>query len=516
VTTKQSISATFWITTPLKWLANIGLSIVIEQCQRGCSLYHFVLGEIGLFCRYLTFCIYMLYIILISVVVTVAITTLILMLFYGRRNAFNIKNLIKYEALIEVLRIKIEELQFESEKAGLELRDAVQAKYEAMSDAEVAKTKLGEFDKRLFDFEQNKKASLENSKAAIFEIANQLSSKLVSDHRRESEEVRQKSFEKFNEATEKYQKQFEQVVDSVSALNSQVKDTREVADIVKRALLSPGGAGSLAEITLENILKSSGLIDGTDYKIQYSINQGENRQRPDAVVFLPSNNVFVIDSKASKFFLEAEFSGNEELNDKMLLSMKNHIKQLASREYQFNVVEHLKANGHKSVNHFSTIMFLPSEAMIDKLQKSDYEFLDKAWQQNIFPSGPSGLINLLSHAKFMISQNLQMSNQEFIIAEVRNLLSGLFVIAEHAKKLGSNLQSASLSFDKFAGSFNRNILSKTKKLSTYGITGKNGKQLPPEIERFQIINLKQDIIEIDPDETGDSESSKMIEKEELV
>jgi len=456
------------------------------------------------------------YIILASVALTFLITAIFFAFYINRKSSKLIHNLVKYETLVELLKSKVSELERESFQIKSDLQQAVLDKFEAQKESEVAKTKLTEFDKRLYDFEQNKKASLESSKAAIFEVANQLSSKLVSDHRRESEEGRQRSLEKFKEATDTYHKQFEQVISSVSSLHSQVKESREVVDVVKRALLSPGGAGSLAEITLENILKSSRLIDGKDYKLQYSINNIENRQRPDAVVFLPSNNIFIIDSKASKFFLESEITEEDGVDNKLISSMRNHLKQLVSKEYQSGVMDHLKANGHKTVNHISTIMFVPSEAMLDKLQRLDTGFLDKAWQQNIFPAGPTGLINLLSHAKFMISEHMQITNHELIINEVKNLLSGLFILADSAKKLGSNLQSASLNFDRFAGSFNRTILSKVKKLGKYGISAKTDKQLPVDIERFQVINLKQDLIELDSEDGETQEEPVLLEKAEEI
>lgn len=453
----------------------------------------------------------MVYIILASVASTSVVTALALIFYYGKKTA----NLSKYQVLAEMLKSKISDLEAQLFHAKNELQQAIKDKFEAQKEAEVARTRLSEFDKRLYDFEQNKKESLAGSKAAIFEIANQLSSKLISDHRRENEEARQQSLEKFKEAAESYHKHFEQVVNSVSALNSKVQESREIVDVVKRALLSPGGAGCLAEITLENILKASGLLEGKDFKLQYSINSTENRQRPDAVVFLPSDNIFVIDSKASKFFLENEMGRNLEIESKLVASMRTHLKQLVSKEYQAGVIEHLRASGHKAVKHVSTIMFLPSEAMIDKLQKLDPEFLDKAWQQNIFPAGPAGLINLLSHAKFMISEHLQISNHELIIAEVKSLLAGLFVLSESARKLGVNIQSLGANFDKFAGTFNRTVLSKVKKLNKLGIAVKSSKKLPGDLDRFQVINLKQDLIEVEPTEEEKLELDLLIEKEEV-
>ena len=454
---------------------------------------------------YLTY----LFIAIFSSVVTITIYNFAL----SKNHDLSLKNIVRLESLLEVFKGRIKQLEQNLIQKEEEIKAVIEDKYEALRQSEVAKSKLVEFDKRLVDFEQNKKETLESSKAAIFEIAGQLSSKLISDHRRENEEVRKNSLEKFHEVTQNYQLQFDEVLKSVASLNSQVRESKEIVDVVKQALLSPGGAGNLAEITLENILKSSGLVEGKDFKLQYSIEVGEVKQRPDAIIFLPSDNIFIVDSKSSKFFHEAEFGKSDEINAKLLASMKIHLKQLASKEYQKNVIGHLKNTSNRNIKHVSTIMFLPSEAVISKLQALDYEFLERAWQLNIFPAGPAGLVNILSHAKYMISEEMQVKNHQIIVEEVANLLSSFSVIYDYARKVGSSLQSATINFDKFAGSFNRNILGKGKKLANLGVTSKTKKELPPELERFQIMNIKHDLIELEPDDNNLSLINENIEDE---
>ena len=244
--------------------------------------------------------------------------------------------------------------------------------------------------------------------------------------------------------------------------------------MVYKALLAPNTVGGLAEITLENILKSSNLMVNIDYQMQYSItDQDNNRLRPDAVIFLPGDNILVIDSKASKFFLELgqakdELSANE-IKQKIKTTMRNHLSL-------------------KKINHISTVMFLPTETSIEHLQDIDNQFISDAWQNNIFPAGPIGLVNILAHSKFQISEGRKNENYHEIIEEVSNLLYNIANLAGHAKKLGSSINNAMGFYDKFAASFNMNLISKSKRLEKLGVTVKSNKQIPEKIDRYQVIS----------------------------
>lgn len=381
---------------------------------------------------------------------------------------------------------EIENLKFNNEELKKD-------KYEAEKEKEVALEKVLNSEKLLKNYEENKNQVISHSKAAIFEMAGEISNRLINDHRRETEEAKTQSVKKVEEITKQYQQQFEKIVETVGALSASVNESNTSVNMVKNALLSPSGAGSLAEITLENILKNSGLTEGRDYHIQHTIFGEGNVLRPDAVCLLPSNNILLIDAKASKFFLDA----NDET--RLLQAMKTHLKQLSSRDYQ-TAFTNAQNKNKQPINHVSTIMFLPSETSLERLQKADNNFLQSAWNLGIYPAGPVGLVNILTHAKFTISENLQVDNYRKIIGEVSNLISSISTIQEHARKVGSSLSSAVNNFDKFSASFNTNLLSKAKNIEKLGITSTNKKTLPSHLERFQLISSSATFIEVEDEE----------------
>jgi len=352
---------------------------------------------------------------------------------------------------------------------------------------------------------QARQESFSSAKAALFDLGGALSKQLIELHKRETQEVRELSEKNIAAATGKFNCEFERLVNMISSLNKDVEQSKGTVDIIKQSLLSPSGAGLLAEITLENILKSSGLRADLDYVIQYSMTTLENAKlRPDAVIFLPSGNLMIIDAKASKFLVEDTDGTN------LSRTMNTHLKSLTSKDYAENILASL----HKKEQSFSniiTLMFLPTEQAVEKILAADNNFLQKAWKSNIFPVGPAGLINMLSFAKFQISDYRRSENHKLIIDEVRKLLSSVATMADHSQRLGNNIQQIVSNYDKFAGSFNRHFLSRAKKIQKLGIDTGN-KAIQIALERYQLVASKSEIIDV---ETADAASDELTSIEEL-
>lgn len=391
---------------------------------------------------------------------------------------------------------KLEEDLEEEKKLHNDIRAQLN---ESIKNLELQQHSNREQEKRFSDWEISRQEALHQAKSAIFDTATKLTNELLEKHKHESKA----SEEKISKTTVELYKQFEGITNTIAILNNDIKNSHTIIDQVKKALLSPAGAGTLAEITLENILKASGLISNKDFEIQYSFTTSDvqkNNLRPDAVVFLPNNNLMIIDSKASKYFTEISQEETDEanLNNKLKTTMRNHIRNLVSKDYKDSIKEHLR---NKKINHISTIMFLPSDSAIERIAQLDKNFMSEAWSKDIMPVGPSGLISILNYAKFQIAINKQTENQQTIIDEVSKLISSFKTIYDHAKKLGSNLYTASNSFDKFARSFNASILPKARHLERLGVHIQKNKSLPQSLDRFTLISSNEtDIIEIDQEE----------------
>lgn len=366
-------------------------------------------------------------------------------------------------------------------------------KFEFIQKIERLSEKLNYQEQIISDFEKLKEESKESTKAVLFELGSQLSKQLIEIHKKENKESRENSEKNIRETTKKFNSEFERIVGMVGSLSKEIAQSKDIVDVIKNSLLSPSGAGALAEITLENIMKSSGLRLNLDYRMQYSISdENQDTLRPDSIVFLPSDRVMIIDAKASKFLVD-------ETDSKFLAkTMNSHLRSLSGKSYSDAVRKNLSIKGN-NISNIITLMFLPTEHAIEKLLEADNEFMNKAWKYNIFPVGPTGLMNMLSFAKFQISEQMMMHNHQKIIEEVQKLIASIGSMAEHSARLGSSISSAANHYDKFAASFNRNFLSKARNISKMGIEGglKKGQS---SLQRFQVIASNSELIEVEAEE----------------
>ncbi len=341
-------------------------------------------------------------------------------------------------------------------------------------------------DQMILEIKKINHDSKNSVKSALFELGNDLSKQLIEIYKRENKDVRELTESNIKAVSEKFNSEFERLINIVAAIDKEMNQSKNTVDTIKNALLSPLGAGQLAEITLENILKASGLISGVDYIIQCVMTnsnqeEGITKIRPDAIVFLPAGTIMVIDAKSSKFLL------NEKQDSKQLMKTMNlHLKSLSTKDYAENIKK-IVMNNDSLVSKVITLMFIPSEHAIEKIIDLDASFLIKAWEDNIFLVGPSGLMNMLSLAKFQISEHLMTKNNQKIIEEVKKIINSISTITDYSQKLGKSITCVANYYDKFAASFNKSFLSKVDNITKLGIEN-SGKKGVKSLERFKLVS----------------------------
>jgi DNA recombination protein RmuC len=124
-------------------------------------------------------------------------------------------------------------------------------------------------------------------------------------------------------------------------------------------------------MVLERILESSGLIDGTHYQKQPTIETNDgSRQRPDIVITLPQGKEIVIDSKAvMSSYLDAIVENQDKDSENGFRQHSEHLKvqidELSKKEYynQFTSPEFV-------------ILFLPSESLFSVAIQNDTNLIE--------------------------------------------------------------------------------------------------------------------------------------------
>lgn len=395
-------------------------------------------------------------------------------------NEFFSEQLAKLEPQLEMAKRELAEAKQAEQLARQKLEHAEQYKQEREKDR-------GEFEKA--------------ARNSVMTVAQEVSSKLLADHKREAEQVKETYKKEKQEENQKIKEYLSQLNERFSKSEQLTMDTRRQNDILWRTFSSPSSTGRLAEVGLENLLKNMGLIAGSDYSMQYTVGSGEGSGlRPDCVIKLPNNRLVVIDCKASKHVLaiaEAKDSENEEAqNQKFLATMKEHLKALARKDYVTAIQQESFINKKEiSASQITNVMYLPSSAAVERLYSLDPDLIDKSEKQGIILIGPGQLHGLISLVSKEISDERKLENQERIIHEVEKLLGALASTFGHISKVGSGIQSLTTNFSKISGSFNRLVAPKLRNLEAFGIKPAGSTKMPAQLESFELRSLN-DMIEV--------------------
>jgi len=96
----------------------------------------------------------------------------------------------------------------------------------------LARQEVAAAEKRMADWEKTREESLLHAKAAVLEAANTVSTKLLADHKLETEAAKKDAAERLEKTTKAIGEQFETVVKTVASLNDQVVRNRDMTDTV--------------------------------------------------------------------------------------------------------------------------------------------------------------------------------------------------------------------------------------------------------------------------------------------
>ncbi len=321
-----------------------------------------------------------------------------------------------------------------------------------------------------------------------------LSEELMKRNAEQQNILSQNQQENIKKITENLFKNFENVTTKIVALNDEVKKSSDENLLLKNALLSPSASGRAAEITLENILKNSGLKEKYDlnsvgdYVLQShfsglsSVGEHESK-RPDVILFLPDNRIAVIDSKSSPHFVDLEnakksqdFEAEKLILAKIKESFRRHLESLKRKDYTKFLFEELLTSNRADYK-IITVMFLQTEKMLEIISENDEGFLQRALEANILVLTPVGLINFLSQARFIIDRVRQEKNIEDLKIQVSKMLDSVALVFKESKEVGKSLNKALSAHNKMAKNLNNSVYKSIKNIAELGIEGKKSAEI---------------------------------------
>lgn len=256
-------------------------------------------------------------------------------------------------------------------------------------------------------------------------------------------------------------------VDAFGNLTGLIQSMREGQEQVRAAAAQLGNSlrngpktrGRWGELALRNVLEQCGLSEHTDFVTEQSVETDDGRLRPDAIVRIPGNKLLVIDAKVSLNAYQdaSEATTNEGRVTALkahVQSMRNHIQTLASKAYQSQFED---APDY-------VLMFVPGEHFIAAAMEQDPHLWDFAFERRVLLASQTNLVALARTVA-------QIWRQDGLAGEAREigrmgseLYDRLAIAADHLKRVGSGLESAVTNYNKFVGSFERNVLSAGRRL----------------------------------------------------
>jgi len=235
--------------------------------------------------------------------------------------------------------------------------------------------------------------------------------------------------------------------------------------------------GSWGEIILERVLETSGLVKDREYSIQKSLNSTEGeRFQPDVIINLPDDKNLIVDAKISlvayERMINAELEEEKAIYLKQhLLSIKNHIDGLSSKNYQ-----HLYAINSPDF----VLLFIPIEASFSVTVQADTELFNYAWNKKVVLVSPTTLLATLRTIASIWKVDRQNKNV-FEIAEEAGALYDKFVgFLEDMQKIGKHLEQTQKAHEdafKKLQYGSGNLIGKVEKIKKLGAKTKANKQI---------------------------------------
>jgi DNA recombination protein RmuC len=354
------------------------------------------------------------------------------------------------QARIEVATLQANAVGFDQQLATMkEAREEMLAQFKAVG-GEVLSRSQEEFLKRAEErLGHSEKASEEKLRALLAPVGDRL----------KSYEEQVKSLE------EKRVDAFGQLAGVIEQMRQGQEQVRREAQRLGNSLTNaPKARGRWGERALQNLLEQCGLAEHTDFAMEHSIETEDGRLRPDAIVRIPGGKMLVIDSKVSlNAYQEAFEASDEEVRARAMgehvRSMRNHVQTLGAKSYQSQFEE---APDY-------VVMFVPGEHFVAAALEHDPELWNFAFDKRVLLATPTNLVAIARTVAQVWRQDGLAREAQEIGRMGAELYERLATAAEHLKRVGGGLETAVNNYNKFVGSFERNVLSSGKRLAEKGI-----------------------------------------------
>ena len=305
----------------------------------------------------------------------------------------------------------------------------------------------------------------EQNKAGLTEILKPLGEKIRDFEKKVDETYDKESKQRFS---------LEREIKNLAELNQQI--STEASNLTHALKGQAKTQGNWGEIILENILEKSGLTRDREFFVQQShTGQQGNRLQPDVIVAYPGGRNVVIDSKVSLVAYERYSSSETREQQDLaardhLLSVKNHIADLSSKNYQ-------DIYTLKSLDF--VMLFMPIEPAYMVAVQSDPNLWNYAYEKRVLLISPTNLIAALRMIANLWRVEYQNKNAMEIARQSGELYDKFTGFLEDLTDIGSKIDSSRKAWDASMNKLSTgkgNLIRRVENIKSLG--AKAGREIP--------------------------------------
>ncbi|MFY9331462.1 MAG: DNA recombination protein RmuC [Candidatus Nanopelagicales bacterium] len=230
------------------------------------------------------------------------------------------------------------------------------------------------------------------------------------------------------------------------------------------AMSTAQSRGQWGEMQLEQLLESSGLVEGINFSRQDQRSGESTDRRPDIVVHLPGGGEIFVDAK---FPFDAYWRAIEAGDSPQATTeLKKHAVDVLARAHELSGKRYWESA--KSPDF--VVMFLPLESLLATALDADGDLLAQAFSRNVVLATPTSMLAMLRTIYFGYQRKLMADNAEEIRAAGAEMLSRLETAVGHLNGMQSGLRRAIEGYNNFIGSFDARVMAQARKMKELGVS----------------------------------------------
>ncbi len=233
--------------------------------------------------------------------------------------------------------------------------------------------------------------------------------------------------------------------------------------------------GYCGDLTVEQLLEHSGLVEGVHFRRQDSRATDSGGARPDIVVDMPGGGEILIDAK---FPFDAYWRAIQSDDETQVeIHLRKHADDLLARAKELSAKRYWESGASPEF----VVMFLPLESLLSTALEHNGLLLHEVFARNVVLATPTTILGMLRTIQFGYQRKLMADNAEEIRAAGAEMLTRLEKAVDHLSTLRKGLMGAVKGYNDFVGSMDSRVMVQARRMKELGVVSATDLEIPADI-----------------------------------